>query len=83
MLFRSPIGVSIGLVFVLYVVDLMCRIIPDIEVLKYITPFYYSNGADLFSGMQFDPVMLVIGIGTTIVSLIASILVFQKRDIMA
>ena len=39
---KRPIGISIGLVFVFYVVDLMCRIIPDIEVLKYI---FFPNGS--------------------------------------
>ena len=37
-----------GLSVLLYAADVMCRVVPDLEALKYITPFYFSNAADIF-----------------------------------
>lgn len=43
-------GAALGLTIFLFAADMMCRIIPAIENLKYLTPFYYANAADIFTG---------------------------------
>ena len=45
---RRQIGAALGFAMLLYVADLLCRILPDMEALKYVTPFYFSNGTDIF-----------------------------------
>ena len=47
---KNIMGAGLGLTLVLFAADMMCRIVPAIEDLKYITPFYYANAADIFTG---------------------------------
>lgn len=74
-------GVGLGGVFILYVVDLMCRILPDIKNLKYITPFYYSNGADIFYQGKIDSVPLYVGIVILLISLVMTYVIYGRRNI--
>ena len=55
---RKQTGAALGFAVLLYVADLMCRIVPDIENLKYVTPYYFSNAADIFVKESVDGTML-------------------------
>ena len=76
-------GAGLGLVILLFAADMMCRIIPAIENVKYLTPFYYSNGADIFTNGEIDGVMLAIGIGMLCAAFVAAFLKYGKKDLAA
>lgn len=76
-------GAGLGLVILLFAADMMCRIIPAIENVKYLTPFYYSNGADIFTNGEIDGGMLAIGIGMLCAAFVAAFLKYGKKDLAA
>lgn len=78
---RRQLGASLGLAMLLYMADLMCRIIPDLEDLKYVTPYYFSNGADIFAGGKLEGEMVIIGLIVTFFSAVAATVVYEKRDL--
>ena len=78
---KKQVGLSLGLAILLYLADVMCRVVPDLEQVKYVTPFYYCNAADLFSGSEADTVCVGIGIVVIVLSLVSALEVYQKRDI--
>lgn len=80
---KNLMGAGLGLVILLFAADMMCRIIPAIEDVKYITPFYYSNGADIFTSGEIDGVMLAIGIGILCVSFAVALFQYTKKDLAA
>lgn len=80
---RNLIGAGLGIAIFLFGVDMMCRIIPAIEKLKYVTPFYYANAADIFADGKIDGTMLLIGIGITALSLIAAYIKYFTKDLAA
>ncbi len=80
---RRQIGAALGLAMLLYMVDLMCRIIPDIEDLKYITPYYFSNGADIFAKGSVEGVMIVVSLAVMVVSVAIGAVVYGRRDLAA
>ena len=57
--------------------------IPDIENLKYITPYYFSNGADIFAKGQIETGMVGIGLTVILISVLAAAAVYEKRDLAA
>lgn len=79
---RRQLGASLGFAMVLYMADLMCRIIPDLEKLKYVTPYYFSNGADIFAGGKPEGEMIVISLAVTLLSVVTAAVVYGKRDLM-
>ena len=76
-------GAGLGLVILLFAADMMCRIIPAIENVKYLTPFYYSNDADIFTNGEIDGGMLAIGIGMLCAAFVAAFLKYGKKDLAA
>ncbi len=80
---KRPMGAGLGIALLLYAVDLMCRIIPAIKNMKYITPFYFANASDIFSDETVDIWMICICIMITVISFILAQVIYKKRDLMA
>ena len=78
---KKMMGAGLGIAILMFAADMMCRIIPAIENVKYITPFYYSNGADIFTSGKIDGVMLAIGIGIMVAAFVAALIKYQKKDL--
>ncbi len=77
---KNLIGAGIGIAILLFGMDMMCRIVPAIENLKYITPFYYANAADIFSNGTIDAVMAFTGAALTLVSVLAAWGIYERKD---
>ncbi|XCP86318.1 ABC transporter permease subunit [Roseburia hominis] len=80
---KKQVGAALGFAVFLYVMDLVCRLIPDMENLKYVTPYYFSNAADIFTEKAVDQVMAGIGAVVLVVSAVAAFGIYTRRDLMA
>jgi ABC-2 type transport system permease protein len=82
MMKRKMTGIGMGIVLLLYAADIMCRIVPAIKNLKYVTPFYYSNAADIFAAKGVEETsMLFIAVCVIGVSIAGALGIYQKRDL--
>ncbi|MBQ9135401.1 MAG: ABC transporter permease subunit [Lachnospiraceae bacterium] len=79
---KKPTGAALGLSVFLYLADLLCRVLPDLENAKYITPYYYANAADIFAEGSINPVMLGTGVVVSVLSFLLALLIYNKRDII-
>ena len=80
---RRQLGAALGLTLVFYVMDMMGRIIPDLEKIKYVTPYYFANGADVFSKAELNSWLPILALAISSVSLLLSFAIYQKRDLTA
>ena len=80
---RRQIGGALGLAMLLYMLDLLCRVLPDLENLKYVTPYYFSNAADIFSTGEIPMEMMLISVFVTVGSAAAAVIIYKKRDLSA
>lgn len=80
---RNLMGAGLGIAILMFAADMMCRIIPAIEDVKYITPFYYSNAADIFTGSKIDGVMLGIGLGVMAAAFVIAWFEYRSKDLAA
>lgn len=78
---RNMIGAGLGITVLLFAADMMCRVVPVIENLKYVTPFYYANAADIFTDGEINGIMLAAGIGIMLVSYAAAWGVYRRKDL--
>lgn len=78
---RKQTGAALGLAVLLYMMDLMCRIVPDMEVLKYITPYYFSNATDIFAEGCVDMGMLAVSGCVTVLCACMAALIYRGRDL--
>lgn len=80
---RKQTGAALGIAVLLYLVDMMCRILPDIEDLKYLTPYYFSSAADIFVSGKVDGYSAGIGLAVTIAVVFFAGMIYRKRDMAA
>ena len=57
--------------------------IPDLEGLKYLTPYYYSNGTDIFTGGRTQTELMGIGLLVLAAAALAAYVVYKKKDLTA
>ncbi len=80
---KKQIGAAVGLSVLLYAADVMCRVVPDLEALKYITPFYFSNAADIFVNGRVERGPALTGMLVLVISGCLAAVISQKRDFSA
>lgn len=76
---KSVIAVSLPAVFGFYIVGLLDTVVG--EKIKYMTPFKFFNVNMLAAGGSYEPGMLVYAAVLSIAALIASFVVYQRKDI--
>ena len=76
---RAGIGISIPVI--LYVYDLMARVVPDLEDVKFISPFSYANATEIFSREQPDRGAFVLGVLVIAALTVISGRIYAKRDL--
>lgn len=80
---KKQIGAALGFAVLLYMMDLICRVVPDAAGLKYVTPYYFSNATDIFSKGRVSTGMLATGVGVTVLCACLSAAVYCRRDLAA
>lgn len=80
---KKQTGGALGLAVLLYMADLMCRVLPKLSFLKYITPYYFSNAADLFLNRGIDGAMAAVSISVTAASFAGASLIYSRKDLYA
>ena len=80
---RNKLGVGLGMVLVLYAVDMIARVVPDIEKVRCFSPFSYANAAELMSGEDIYGAGLAIGIPVLLVCVVLAYVTYVRRDIAA
>lgn len=80
---KKQTGAALGLAVLLYMADLMCRILPKLRMLKYITPYYFSNAADLFLNKRVEGGLAALSIVVTIAAFTGAFLIYDRRDLAA
>lgn len=80
---RRQIGGALGFAILLYIADLLCRVLPDLEGLRYVTPYYFSNAADIFASGKADAGMVIISAAVTAAAAAAAAVIYKRRDLGA
>jgi len=80
---RSSMGIGLGLAAVLYFLNIFINISKNAEFLKYITPFQYSDAAQVIPSSSLDGVLIAIGAGIALVCAGIGFIKYQSKDIAA
>lgn len=80
---RIQMGAGLGITIILFAADMMCRILPALEKVKYITPFYYANAPDIFTTGAVESKLPGIGGAVILLALLAAAAHYCRKDIAA
>jgi len=67
--------------FVLYILAMASKLTEKLEFLKYLTPFYYSDGIRTVKYGRIDPVFLVMYFFLNLALILFSLFFYLKKDI--
>ncbi len=80
---KNKLGLGFGIVMIFYAYDLMARVIPDLSDCKLLSPYSYSNAADIFSTGEIEVPALVLGMIVMTVCVSAAYVRYGRRDLAA
>lgn len=78
---RSIISISLGIIFIMYFLSIVSSISDKYENIKYITPFEYVNPITIVLNKSLDTTYIIIMFGIILLSVAASYIIYQKKDI--
>ena len=78
---RGGLGIGLGLATVMYFLNIVANISDSAEFLKYITPFGYTEGADIVANGGLDTAMVLLGMAYTAIGIAAAYWKYCKKDI--
>ncbi len=80
---RGSMGIGLGIAALMYFLNLIANISDSAAFLKYITPFGYTEGADIVTNCSLDGKLIFIGLGYTAICIVIAYLKYCKKDIQA
>lgn len=78
---KNKLGIGIGVAMILYVYDLMARVIPDLKDAIFLSPFSYANATEIFAQTGDHAGALICGGAIILVSAIAAGVIYTRRDL--
>ncbi|WP_456273307.1 ABC transporter permease subunit [Bacillus sp. AK031] len=78
---RTITAVSLGIVFVSYLLSVTSGIAEELNVLKYISVFKYIDAAELIAENEIRPLYLLIMMGIILIATVSTFLHYNKKDI--
>lgn len=78
---RGGLGLGLGLAAAFYFLNIVANLTESAEFLKYITPFGYTEGADIIANGRIELGYLAVGIAFTIVGISAAFWKYGRKDI--
>lgn len=80
---RSGLGLGLGLAALLYFLNIIANLTERAEFLKYLTPFGYTESADIIADEHLNAGYLSVGLLFTVIGIAAGFYRYCKKDIQA
>lgn len=77
----NKLGVGMGAALMLYLYDLMARVVPALEDGAFITPYSFTNGPEIFAGQEMKSTAIILGTIVIILCVTGSYIWYSKRDL--
>ncbi|MFJ7951737.1 ABC transporter permease subunit [Lysinibacillus sp. NPDC096418] len=77
---KSVLTVSLGTVFTFFIIGLLVSTTDD-DIKRYLTPFKYFDSAYIIENSSYEISFMLTGVGIIVISLIASFIIYTKKDI--
>lgn len=78
---KNKLGIGISVALVLYMFDLIAKVIPKLTDVRVLSPFYYSNATYVFTGKPVETFAYVLGAFVIVMLTAGSGVYYCKRDL--
>ena len=78
---NNGIGLGIGVGLGFYMINILANITEDLNFLKFITPFSYTDSATIINENSFELKYLIVGVLLAAVGVVLAFVKYTKKDI--
>ncbi len=78
---RGGIGTGLGIAAIMYFMNIIANLTDKAEFLKYITPFGYTESANIITEKSIDTRMLLFGASYTVIAIVTGYVKYCRKDI--
>ena len=79
---KKTIGISLGIVFASYFLNIISEMGESTEFLKYISIFTIADIRNVIVNVSINPLMVVLGVGLTVIFIILTIIRYDKKELV-
>ena len=79
---KKTLGISLGIVFVSYFLNIISEIGESTEFLKYISIFTLADIRNVILNVSINPILVVLSTGITIVFMILTMIHYEKKELV-
>ena len=79
---KNTIGISLGIVFASYFLQILSELSDKVEFLKYITPFTLADVRNVITDITINPINVILSLLLTIIFIILSIYNYNKKELV-
>ena len=79
---KKTLGISLGIVFVSYFLNVISEIGESTEFLKYISIFTLADIRNVILNVSINPILVVLSTGITIVFMILTMICYEKKELV-
>ena len=80
---KNRMGMGIALTMILYFFDVIGRVVPDLKGSVIRGPYSYSNASEIFSGEEIKIAAIVIAATVTVLCIVSSFIIYNRRDLVS
>ncbi len=80
---RSSVGIGLGLAAISYFLNILGNLSENARFLKWLTPFGYTEAADIMTDLRLDTGMIALGMVFALLGVAAAYWKYTKKDIHA
>ena len=79
---RKTIGISLGLVFIFYVLNILSELSSNVEFLKYLSIYTLADTRNVISNTEINPIIITISLIITAIFIICSYIRYNKKELV-
>ena len=79
---KLTIGISLGMVFIFYILNTVSELSSNVEFLKYFSLYTLADVRNVMTEVAINPVMILISLGITAVFIVASYINYNKKELL-
>ena len=79
---KKTLGLSLGLVFVFYIINILSDLTEKAKFLKYFTIYTLSDTRNVITDVRINPLMVVISLAITVLFLIGTYIRYNKKELV-
>ena len=79
---KKNVGISLGMVFIFYLLNVLSELTTKVEFLKYFSIYTLADVRKVISNVSINPIMIVISFMITILMILFSYIVYRKKELI-